>query len=440
MTGPFRARTIALMAAMCGFLPAHAFAADATCLAPSGSLITRVKLLEPWTPIEEGAKVPYGQLVLALPDSTVKSANKSVTLTSRADYTGTSPLPILETAYTLQEPAKNFDLDIKLDRGSVELLNTKSSGTSKVQLRFLDKVWAIDLDEPGSRVTVSIYGRWPSGTVFRPNNKNAPLTQLVILVTDKSATLETPWHVHHMAEPPGRALFAWDSQDEDEPQQPIRLTKLPDWADPDAPMNARTKKAMAMLNEFRKLRLQVGVDKAIDVFFNSGDMVKERIALISMGAQDEMDRLAHALRETKSFEIWDKGAIVVRHWLGRGPGYDHLLYEYLTTKGMHKPIQARVIMTLLMGFDSDAVQTPELYELLIEYLRSEDRAIRNLAAWHLYRLVPSMKEKVPYQPNGSTEDFAKLHDAWKEAIPTGKLPPDIAPESDPKPLPKSDTP
>jgi len=71
--------------------------------------------------------------------------------------------------------------------------------------------------------------------------------------------------------------------------------------------------------------------------------------------------------------------------------------------------------------------------MLIEYLKSDTPGIRNLAAWHLYRLMPAMRKKVPFVPNAPKEVAAKLYDAWKLAIPEGKLPPvEVVPEKEPK--------
>ena len=389
------------------------------CVSASGIIIARKALDAPWTIVEKDAVIPFGHMLVTLPDASVQSGNGAVKITSRADYDNRSPLPIMETAFTINPPGKN-DFDIVLDRGRVELLNTKTKGAATVVVHFLDQKWTVELNEPKSRVTLEIYGRWPRGSVFRPNLNSSPNLHLVLLVTDGTANIDTGEFSYPLEEPPGYALLEW--QNVGRPHSPVKLDKLPTWADPDAELSDFAKKAKALLEEFRKLRVETSPDKALDAFMDSKDPFKERIALISSGAQDDMMRLGKALTETRDFEIWDTGIIVLRHWVGRGPGYDRKLFDSLTAKREYKPIQARIIMHLLMGFDDDTLQTPELYELLIEYLKSDAPAIRNLSAWHLYRMLPDMRKKVPYQPNGTSEDYAKLYDAWKEAIPAGKLP------------------
>ena len=65
---------------------------------------------------------------------------------------------------------------------------------------------------------------------------------------------------------------------------------------------------------------------------------------------------------------------------------------------------------------------PETYEVLIDYLIHEKPAIRNLAAWHLVRLVPQGKS-IPYKPDGTSADAETTHAAWKKLVPGGQLPP-----------------
>ena len=48
-------------------------------------------------------------------------------------------------------------------------------------------------------------------------------------------------------------------------------------------------------------------------------------------------------------------------------------------------------------------------------------AVRELAAWQLYRLVPSGKD-ITYDPTGSAEEREQAYKAWKKLVPDGKLP------------------
>ena len=124
----------------------------------------------------------------------------------------------------------------------------------------------------------------------------------------------------------------------------------------------------------------------------------------------------------RSLDQWDFGITVLRHWLGRSRGQDQRYYEILRTTRGYTPGQAQTIVQLLFGFSAEDLQQPETYEVLIDYLIHEKPAIRNLASWHLVRLVPQGKS-IPHKPNGSLADAQTTYEAWKKLIPRGELPP-----------------
>jgi hypothetical protein len=61
------------------------------------------------------------------------------------------------------------------------------------------------------------------------------------------------------------------------------------------------------------------------------------------------------------------------------------------------------------------------YETLIDYLLHDKLAIRQLAKWHLERLVPAGRD-IAYDPAGSGEARHPAYDQWKKLVPNGKLP------------------
>ena len=157
-------------------------------------------------------------------------------------------------------------------------------------------------------------------------------------------------------------------------------------------------------------------------FLASTDPVELRVAIVTLGAQDDLSTLGESLGAAKSLEEWDFGITVLRHWLGRCTGQDQRFYQLLTTARGFTPAQAKIAMQLLFGFSADEVKTPETYEVLIDYLGHEKAGIRNLAAWHLVRLVPQGKA-IPYKPDGTAADAAKAREEWKKLVPAGELPP-----------------
>jgi hypothetical protein len=382
--------------------------------------------------LKENADLYSGDLLVALPGAILQSANGAVSVKSLADYDGRSPLPTLETAVILH-PAKDTDLDLTLDRGRIDLSNTKKEGAATVRVRFWGEEWKLTLDTPGTRVALELCGRWPLGARFKPAEKPgeaaaSPVASLMLLVIKGSASVWIGDVTLGLKEPPGPALVEWDSLSGSRPQS-LRMEKPPDWADPEAEPSERAKTAAAAVEKFRKARAESGT-QATAAFLESKDPVEQRIALVSIGAMDDIGRLARILASARTDAEWDFGITIARHWIGRSPGQAQKLYETLISPVHgYTPTHARIIMQLLFGFSADDLRFPETYEVLIEYLTHDMAAIRNLAAWHLIRLVPAGKS-IGYKPGSTKAECEPVYRAWKKLVPTGQLPAPTPPEKE----------
>ena len=220
--------------------------------------------------------------------------------------------------------------------------------------------------------------------------------------------------------PPGPAQLTWNSLTGARPQ-PLKLDKLPEWADPETASSKDAKQIAAAWRSSGSARADDPA-KAIETFLASADPIDQRVALVTLGALDDLDTLGKSLVAAKSLDQWEFGITVLRHWLGRSRGQDQRYYEILTTARGYTPGQAQIIVQLLFGFSAEDLAQPETYEVLIDYLIHDKPAIRNLAAWHLVRLVPQGKS-IAYKPDGSAADAETTHAAWKKLIPSGQLPP-----------------
>jgi hypothetical protein len=242
----------------------------------------------------------------------------------------------------------------------------------------------------------------------------------MLLVVKGSASVRIGDVTLGLKEPPGPAFVEWDSLSGSRPQ-PLRMERLPDWADPEAAPSERAKAAAAAVERFRKARAD-NAPSATTTFLESKDPVEQRVGLVSIGALDDLARLARGLSTAKTDAEWDFGITIARHWIGRGPGQDQRFYETLVSPVHgYTPTHARIIMQLLFGFSADDLRVPETYEALIGYLMHDMAAIRNLAAWHLVRLVPEGKS-IAYKPGGTKADCEPAYLAWKKLVPNGQLP------------------
>jgi hypothetical protein len=267
-----------------------------------------------------------------------------------------------------------------------------------------------------------MYGRWPAGAPFHKELKpgEGPSLAVIFLVLAGELNLRMEKHQFAMQAPPGPAFIEWDSETGGAPS-PQYLKELPKWAVEDEHSELVQKKKAA-LEQFRKTVVAKGLDATLDQFVNSEDPRLRRLAVIAMGALDDLPRLGKALNEAKHPDVWDNGVLAVRHWIGRCPGQDQKLYDRLIKVRKFTEAQADTIMQLLHGFNDNQLSQPETYETLIDYLDDDLLVIRGLAHWHLYRLVEQGRS-FGFNPLDTKEKRAEAIKKWKQLIPTGKLPP-----------------
>src|SRR5262249_6386965 len=157
--------------------------------------------------------------------------------------------------------------------------------------------------------------------------------------------------------------------------------------------------ARARMMRFRKLVQEKSIDEALDRFLNSDDKGERRLAIYCLAATDQLPKVGDALMKTAREDVWDTAVLALRHWLGRAPGQDQIFYKALIEKRNFTPAHAATIMQLLRSFSDHDLASPELYEMLIDYLKSDRQAVRGLAQWHLRRLVPAGRD-IHFNPGG----------------------------------------
>jgi hypothetical protein len=393
----------------------------AVSVSPRGMIIRREGGIgEKWLDVDEKEKLSTGDLLLGLPGARLESLSGGARLQFLTDLGG-SPLPVLEAVVVLHE-SPGFDLDFTLDRGRVDVTNEKKTGAVKVRFRVREEAWEVILSEPGSRIALELYGRWPKGVRFTktPGPKDVPVSEMVFFVLKGEAQIKHADKTYTMHAPPGPAQIGWDSTAGME-RAPQRLEKAPDWANPD-PNSPTVKGIRERVTAFSKLMREKTLAEGLETFALSDDPAKRRFAIIGMGATDELGQLGRVLNEPKYGDNWDVAVVVLRHWLGRAPGQDMLLYKRLIEVRKMTPKQAETILQLLHSFGDDDLAQPEHYQMLIDFLSSDVVGIRGLANWHLKRLVPA-GEKIKFDALGPAEEREKARQEWKKLIPAGELPP-----------------
>jgi hypothetical protein len=390
------------------------------CVSPTGTIVRRESPGKQWEFVKEGETIFSGDLLIGAAGAAVDSSNGAVRLNFLPDLAGINPLPIVETAVSLNA-TKEADLDYTLDRGRVELVNRKDKAPAKVISRINDRKGEITL-EPGASCSLEVFGRWPAGMPFVKNAKSdyGPTIHVIFVVTKGEITLKLERQTLALAAPPGPALIQWDSVTGGDPA-PQKLDKLPEWVGKND-KSETAQKRLAVLAEFQKVAQGKSIGAALDEFIGSDNPDKRRFAINVMGALDDLPRIGQALLTSKYADVQDQAIIALRHWIGRGPGMDQKLYEGLVSQKGWTPLDAESALQLLHSFGDTDLARPETYEMLIDYLGHQRLPIRSLANWHLTRLVPAGK-KIDFDPTALPETWAKAIAEWQKLVPRGKLPP-----------------
>jgi hypothetical protein len=397
----------------------------AVCVTDTATLLRREAPDKPWQIVKENEELSSGDLILGGAEGALDSKDGAVRLAVVGDVDGSAPLPVLETAFVLHEP-KDVDLDLTLDRGRIRLINIKKEGSAKVRIRTRTHQGEVTLDGPGTTLSIEIYGRWPRGVPFRKEAKagEEPGLMFTLLAIKGHIHLKSPRRQLTMRAPPGHAVLAGDSLEAPEPAVGF-LKELPEWAPEhlaDLGNSERGKKSLAVMAQWRKRTAEKGLPEATAELLKSDDPMTRRFGVLLLAAMDDLEPLGEALKTTTHQDIWDSGILALRHWIGREPGQDQKLYQGLIDKAKLSPREAEGFMQLLHSFGEDEITHPELYQVLINYLGSDRVSLRQLAYWHLQRLVPAGR-KIGYEPLASKEKRDAAIKEWRKLIPPGEMPP-----------------
>jgi hypothetical protein len=381
-----------------------------------------------WNALAANGEVYSRDLLAALPGTRAAlETSTGARLTLLGNLPHLSSFPVLDSAVILHD-SRAYDLDFTLDRGRVVVSNRKEKGSLRVWVRLPGDTWELVLGEAAA-VGFERYGRWPRGISFTrsPGPDDRPRSEVILLVLKGSVELKAGGQQYLLSAPPGPAYYHWDSVAGHD-AGPQKRETVPNWADAKF-LDSADAKAVADAAKVLAAQLQKkSVDVALVELLEGARAepkqalasLRRQLAVYGFAALDDLPRLADALTDEEHAEVRDTAVAALRHWIGQGAGNDQQLFEVLTRAKRYSPAQAETLLELLHSpFDAEQ---PETYETLIAYLRHERTAIRELARWHLYRLVPAGK-KIPYDAGASEAERARGVEEWRKLIPKGKLPP-----------------
>lgn len=384
------------------------------CVSVEGALLGKVAD-KPWTAIKADDALPADIELVALPEAVLASANGKVQLKMLADLGRRGPLPVLESGVILLAPGE-ADFAFRLDRGLAVLANDAADTAATVALTIEHQKWTLTL-KPKTRVGLELHARYAPGSLAElPKRIPQPPAELMLLVTQGAVFLDKGDEGWLLQAPPGAALVHWDSVFSKVHVQ--NLAKLPE-----AVMHvvkdderALVMKAAAITKTLNK----GSVAKALEALHGSKSTLARRAAVVCSGAIGDVGILLGSL-EDASADIRDLSILVLRHYVGRGPAEVERLFAYLTKDLKLTDVQSANLFQLLLGFTEEELDRAVTYDVLFKLLDHPRLGVRELARWHLARLVPAGKTMAydAAAPEAARQAAARQ---WRALVPEGEIP------------------
>ncbi len=385
------------------------------CVAVHGRLLAQTKSGS-WENITAPGSLPLDRLVIALFGAEFKSGNGAVEGQLFSDVGQRGPFPVLESACRFHAAGK-ADLDFTVERG-IAVLTNKKDAPAKVHLHVRGDAFDLTI-EPKSRVGIEVYGRLLPGMphVADPK-KDHPVATTVIVALQGEVIIGTAKDRVRLNSPPGPAMFLWDNISET--WEVTRFESLPDSM---KPMTAKEKQAFEAICKRAKewpadtAKLGAALEKAAV----SPDATERQAAVVGLGAVDDLTRLIHIMGNKEHADTREMAVLALRHWLGRESGQAVKLYDHLMKAEKYNAVQAKNLCYLLAGIEEEKRRQPQTYDLLILALNASKTTTRELAHWHLIRLVPHGKS-IAYNAAGPEAQRLEAIAAWRRLVPEGELP------------------
>jgi hypothetical protein len=340
---------------------------------------------------------------------------------------------LMESAVQLHQPDAGFDLDLTLDRGRIYLSNHKSEGAVQVRLRFANEIWDMTLLEPGTEIGVDLAKVYTRSTDYR--NGEAPLQQVIWhLITGRAGV---KYENREFGNVPAPAFISWDNKGPGAGNPtPIGSKDLPDFktvwtkAPPAGATKAEADRVQLMRDALLSLSGMMSEKKAVDTALLEARQKEEApmlriLAIYSFGAVDAVDKLLDVISndDAETHAPGRNAAILtLRRWLARDPDNGNRLFDAKKETGLlvkynKRTSDAQATLDFLHDFSKEDAAKPATFDLLVQRLRSDQLAVRELAYWQLRHLSLGARVALPaYNAGWDADQRNTAADAWKALI------------------------
>jgi hypothetical protein len=351
----------------------------------------------------------------------------------------------LEESRVLLHDNPGLDADLTLQRGRI-LLDNPLKRPLRARIRFdnptnpeLPEAWDVTLEDPGTEVLVDLWHFYGRDEPFFPDPKDSrrqgPVAAGHLIVRQGAVSLRRNDQTLRMeADPPKAALIAWNSVKGT--GERMALPGVPDWASDkpgelpkglDAKLRDSILKARGELARARDTLVTAlggGGDKVdvalASILKNSPNKAEHVLAVRAYGALDDLPDLVDALGNEVRPEVREAAVEALRGWIADARDNDYRLLDELKTR--YSRVESENILQLLHSFSAQQASQPELYDFLMLNLNNPRIALRELAAWHLYRLAPQAGGKIPYTADAPGARRRAAQEQWNQLLQRGQLP------------------
>jgi hypothetical protein len=349
--------------------------------------------------------------------------------------------PLFDSAVSLHVPDKGIDLDLTLDRGAILLVNRKDKDAAVVRLRFQDEVWDLSLAEPGTEIAVSLWSRF----ITPYDSGEAPHREVNLFVRRGKAAARVRFEEYaDLDSLPVPKVLSWDNkfgrvQGPIPAQDPALQDLLAVWGDLRMPANPEkvpasdnARGARRVLNDLStRLADMKPMEVALLELFQADSKAEDALrfsAVHALGSIDDASALVDILGDGKLNPYCRFAAIdALRQFIGRHEDQERKLYDPKTQSGVlidkkFRTADARQILELLHTPSEEQRGSPDFWMALAQLLTNDKHAIRELALWHLVRLLPEGR-KIGYNPTAPPDVLQATAQQWKELVESKSMPP-----------------
>lgn len=397
--------------------PADGEAPAAILKSPIGTLLIRGDKAEGLPSLFD--YVPLDKTLIALPGSraVIDLPKAGAQLILWGNLPALSPSPALESGARLKTE-NGFDVSLSLMRGRIMLENVRKEGAVKARIHLGKEQLDFTLATPKSAVVLERFYPWVAGAAFaiKPENPRKIDAHVAVLVVKGKVEITQQGETHNVQE-----SAAFHVIGDGRLQGPSAIKQLPDWLTPSADQSEKTTAWHKGVEAFRRqLAAKKSLAGALKASAGEKEALARAVAIFGAAAVSDLPAVLAGWRD-KSPEVRLAATHALQSRISAGSEGNLKLYTSLL-EAKHPAGQAQIVMELLHGFAGAALTRPETYETLINYLQHQQSAIRELAAWNLYTLVPQGKSIV-YDAAASADDRARAQAAWRKLIPEGQVPP-----------------